>query len=370
MKNSMVNNLARCGLALALCASLVAPAQAQAPAGNAGVSATKASAMPGGVILEGNVIIDVPDLNVRAHRVEMKQKGNEIQEVKAQKDVNFKVNLASRSTGKPVRIEATCDAATLDPIVRKLTMRGKVDGWYESAEMGRTKINSEMVVLYFRGESMMADLSGGVRIDVPTQATAGVGEIGSVTVTSRDASLDQAKGIARFSGNAHAVSADTPNKFDVSAPEFVLTRSADGKDLHTITATGSPSTGRVKVKMDLPPEMEAAAPAATVTATVAGAEEPKKNQISRPTHVEVEADSATVTRATNTLVFAGNVKGFYELAPAGAATTRYDFVSERATINYVQPDPKMPEKTVGLYVDIDKVNIAFPTFDFGLKNKK
>src|SRR5690606_26338054 len=124
---------------------------------------------------------------------------------------------------------------------------------------------------------------------------AGSAPIGAVTITSREAIIDGKLGVVRFVGDARAISAGgtAANRFDVSASEFILTRTTNN------TIESLKTAGRTRVKIDLPPQ------------PVKAGETPGK--IGQPTYVEAEADSAIVNRASNTLTFEGNVTGFYVL---------------------------------------------------------
>jgi hypothetical protein len=126
------------------------------------------------------------------------------------------------------------------------------------------------------------------------------------------------------------------------------------------------------IKMDMPPNPEGATPTATATAAM---DNSNKLAVSKPTHVEVAADSAVVTRANNTLVFAGNVKGFYELTARGAETEHYNFTGERAEFTFVTEEvEKRDGIEPGLHSKITAKPmegfIALPPFDAKSINKK
>ena len=263
---------------------------------------------------------------------------------------------------------------------RVLTLRGAVDGWYQIEGGSRNTLRGETVTLTSRpdaADALTANIEGGadgVRIELPpaaaganapnrgpvvltaqnavirqqkdgisadadggtrgvrlemqsgaapavgATAVAGGLMIGNVVVTSRRAEVRQKEGTARFIGDAHAVSSGAAQKFDVSASEIMLTRSAAG-DFDAIK-----TVGRAKVKLDLPKEK--VAPGAESKASM------------RPEYLEVEADSADAQLAKNQLVFAGNVAGFYRLPaqPAKpnqpAPPTDYPFSGERVLLSY------------------------------------
>jgi hypothetical protein len=224
------------------------------------------------------------------------------------------------------------------------------------------------------------DITGPVKLIVPPEPTVGpnsTAAIGTVTVTSRNARFDQKSGEVHFVGEAHAVSTDGPNKFDVAAPEMVLTR-GEGNTIDTLK-----TIGRTHLKIDLPPDpVKPAAPGASTPAVPAtpvvpgtpaalSTPAPGGNQIGKPTHVEVEADTATVNRKTNTMTFEGNVTGFYNLAPAGGQAQKYDFAGNRAVIKYIPDAQASAENPAGLKADITgtkgkPVSVSTPSFNLDL----
>ena len=170
-----------------------------------------------------------------------------------------------------------------------------------------------------------ADVDGGtqgVRLEIPPLPKSdktGALAMGAVVVTSQRASVRQAEGMARFTGNAHAVSSgEGQAKFDVTAEELNLSRTAAGA-IDTLK-----TKGRTRLKLDLPPDANAKPLVNT-----------DKNSVSKPNYWEVEANMATVEIAKNTLTFEGNIKGFYRLSANATQTTDYPFSGERAVIVYV-----------------------------------
>ena len=268
---------------------------------------------------------------------------------------------------------------------RVLTLRGGVDGWYQLEGGIRNALRGQSITLTSRpgaNEALLANVEGGpegVRLEVPPAAggtgtaatnrapvvitaqnatirqqnnnvnadveggTRGVrmeipsigtaagaaGELlqGTIVVTSQRATVRQNEGMARFIGNARAVSTGSTQKFDVAANEILLARNAKG-DFDVVK-----TTGRTMLKLDLPQAKPAAANAAATQDASANL---------RPEYLEVEADSAEAQLGRNQLVFEGNVRGFYRVPmqnvkpnpPSAAAQTDYNFVGHRVVLSY------------------------------------
>ncbi|HVF09673.1 MAG TPA: hypothetical protein VNA16_02665 [Abditibacteriaceae bacterium] len=323
--------------------------------------AEKQVARPNGVRLEGKAHIHSPEIDVRAHTIVVDVAGNQITQVRAQGKVGFKLNLKPKKEGgATARIEATCDSATLDPEPRTLLLSGNVNGWYNIAGGARNTLSGDAVTLKYVGQDLVADVKGGTRgvsILIPAEKD-NPAAIGAVTVTAQHATYNGSTGIATFTGKARAVSTDGPNKFDVAASEFVLTRSAAGV-IDTLQ-----TTGRTQIKFDLPPETPAAK-ATDGTAAKAADGTAVTPEIGRPTRVEAAADSVTVRRTTNTMDLQGNVKGFYELAAPGAPATKYDFAGDRVAIKYVTEEEAKTNPPQGLQVEMSGVpaNFTAPPID-------
>ena len=199
------------------------------------------------------------------------------------------------------------------------------------ANRGPVIITAQSAVIRQQKDGISADAEGGtrgVRLEIkPADAVAGTDNLlnGAVVVTSRRAVVRQSEGLARFIGDAHAVSVGTAQKFDVAAEEISLARNASGVFDFIKTV------GRAKVKLDLTQDKTAApAPdkAATDKATL------------RPEYLEVEADSAVATLVKSQLVFAGNVRGFYRLPAQNAGSNQpaapadYKFSGDRVVLIY------------------------------------
>jgi lipopolysaccharide export system protein LptA len=271
--------------------------------------------------------------------------------------------------GVATRIEATGDEADLNPPTRTLVLRGNVDGFYQVGNGVRTTLAGTEVTI---DAQKNVRIKGPVKLIVPPEPAANnAAAIGTVTVTSRDARFDQKSGEVHFVGEAHAVSTDGPNKFDVAAPEMVLTR-GDGNTIDTLR-----TVGRTRLKIDLPPDppkpttSTPATPATPVGPATPATPAAGETKIGKPTHVEVEADAATVNRKTNTMTFEGNVIGFYNLAPAGEQAQRYDFTGNKAIIKYIPDAQASTENPAGLKADITgtkgkPVEVETPAFNLDL----
>ena len=287
-----------------------ARAQTVPAAGSFQYKADKITLRTNGVRLDGNAQITSPQLEVRAATIAFDFVNNQITEVRALGKVNLKVSLTPKGGGAITRVETTSDEANLKPTTRELTLTGNVDGSYQQAGGPKTTFAGTKVVLKYEGENLGGVISGPITLTVPAETTKSDAAIGAVKITAQGATIDSKAGVVRFVGNARAVSTDGPNKFDVAAPEFILTRSTDN------TIDTLKTSGRTQLKIDLPAEPGAEA-----------------GKVGKPTRVEVEADMATVSRATNTLTFEGNVDGFYFLAPGGGEAQKYDFSGNLSLIH-------------------------------------
>jgi len=334
-----------------------AHAQKAAPSpGNFQYKADKISITTKGVRLDGNAQITSPQLEVRAGAIAFDFEKSQITEVRAIGNVRLKVSLTPKGGGVLTRIETTSDSATLKPVTRELTLTGNVDGFYQQAGGAKTTLAGTKVVMKYIGENLDGVITGPIALSIPAEAipagSTNTAAIGSVKITADGAKIDGKEGVVRFVGNAHAVSNDGPNKFDISAPEFVLTRSASN------TIDTLKTNGRTQLKIDLPAE-----PA------VAGA----TKGASAPTRVEVESDMATVSRLTNTLTFEGNVTGFYYLAPAGGEPQKYDFNGNKAVLRSIPESQATAENPAGLKAEITgtpgkPVEVLTPAFSLDMGN--
>jgi hypothetical protein len=343
--------------ALLLSLPFVQAASAQTPAaGTFNYKADKIALTPKGVRLDGNAQITSPQLEVRAVTIAFDFLNNQITQVRARTNVRIKVTLTPKGGGDATRIEATANEADLDPPTRTLKLRGNIDGFYQSGNGPRFLLSGNEATLTPGGIGNFTN----PKVIIPpegngTANAAGAGAIGTVTITSQRGVVDQKAGTVRFVGDARAISTDGPNKFDVAAPELVLTRGA-GNTIDTLKGIG-----RTSLKIDLPPDPPK--PAGTPGA------EPGK--MGKPTRVEVESDEATVNRTTNTMIFTGNVKGFYFLTPAEGEPQKYDFSGTRAEIKYIPENQATAENPAGLRAEITgapnkPVEVLTPAFNIDL----
>jgi hypothetical protein len=277
---------------------------------------------------------------------------------RARGNVFFKVNLPPRGGGPAARIEARCAEADLDPSTRTLVLRGNVSGFYQQAGGARNSLSGDRVTLTYVGDQLSASTEGRVRVVLPAETinqgqSGSTAALGSVVITANKADVNGQNGSITFSGNARALSLDGANKFDFSAPSFTLTRGAGG------TIDTLKSNGRTRIGIDLPPDP--ARPAATNAATNASTQ---SSGVGKPTRVEAEANAVAVTRATNTLVLEGDVKGFYRLQPAGQAAGDYAFAGDRAVIRYV-PEDAGNAPVAGFQIDVSggPSTVQVPSFD-------
>jgi lipopolysaccharide export system protein LptA len=321
-----------------------------------------------GVRLEGTsgqlARVQSSQIDVTAQVIAFDYANNRITAIRAQRNVSFKLNTPGAQN---VRVEAQTNEATFDPILRNgqytLVLRGNVRGFYEIGG-ARNTLQGENATLRFgkqAAQDLTAEVSGGtegVRLVLPSAASASNGLLtGTVTIQATRATVNQKEGVGRFIGNARAFSNDGANKFDVRAPEFVVTLGNVGGKR---TFNGLSTTGRTSIVMDLPE------PPAGNTATSGSG----SSNVGRLTHVEVSADSATALQSDQSLVLQGNVQGFYRLAGAAAGADQR-FTGNKAVIRNIDPKDATEEMPAGLFVDVtglpDKpVVINFPGLDLGL----
>ncbi len=311
-------------------------AQARAPQ-RADFGANKQVLRPNGVRLEGNAFINRPELNVNADVIALDYNERQITQVRARGKVNFKLDLPARAGGAPARVEATCNEAALDPATRTLVLTGDVDGFYQVRGSGRNTLRGEKATLrYPLNGQMQAEIEGGtsgVRLVVPGSAVGGdTASIGRVVLTASRAVINEADGTARLIGTARAVSSDGPNKFDMSAPEFTLSRDEAGAFNMLKT------TGRTRLQFDVPPETPAAnTPAARTTNA------PNNNTAGAGATPGAAANSDM--QSSYVFAFEGNVDGYYRLQAAGAAPDDYRFDADRIDIRIKYVPEQEPART-------------------------
>jgi lipopolysaccharide export system protein LptA len=340
----------------------ITPAQPPAQFGAARQKITQ-----NGVRLEGNAFIKRPELEVKASTIALDYNTKSIQEVRARGNVYFKVNLPPRGGGAPALIEARAAEADLDPATRTLVLRGNVSGFYQIAGGGRNSLSGQKVTLTYIGQQLTASSEGSVRVVLPAETinqgqSGSTTALGSVVITAAKADVNGQNGSITFSGNARALSTDGPNKFDFSAPSFILTRGPGG------TIDVLKSNGRTRIGLDLPPDPQSRAANVTATATTPGNTQSSSGSIGKPTRVEAEANAVTVTRASNTLVLEGDVKGFYRLQPAGQSAGDYPFAGDRVVVRYDAEAANTASPTGGFQLDVSGLPgapsvVSVPSFD-------
>ncbi|MDQ3812848.1 MAG: hypothetical protein M3347_02725 [Armatimonadota bacterium] len=373
---------------------LVIPVVAQPrKPGETRITASKIIYTQKGAILLGSATkpahIETDELDVRAQRIEFERAGEQVQRVTAQGNVNFKLNLPSKTKGNPPsRIEARSNSGTLEPTKRTLVLTGDVDGWYQMGESGRNTLSGKQVTLTF-GQEITAKIEGGaegVEVVLPAQSVDARSQssIGSIKITALNAFVDQSKGTARFEGNARAVSTDGAIKFDVAAKDFIATRDPKTGSLNNLN-----TVGRTATKIDLPPQSKEeptkspnTAPK-TNPAAPGGAKAAAKNDkankflnqpLGRPTHLEIYADVVTVSRPNNLIKveFKGNVTGSYRMEAEGKTSPDYPLSSiEHVVITetVASKDPKKSDFDVVVEADPDDPNAQVELTGPGLNFK-
>lgn len=370
-----------CALAAAAVAA-PAPSQSEAPPK---WHADKITATRLGIRLEGHASIATPEMSVTATTIELDTKGgNAISEVRAHQGVSLTMNTTPRGGGAAVGIDVHSDEATADLVKSTLLLVGHVDGQYTIGKGQPNTLHGSRATLTLVNQNLNVDVEGGaegVRLEIPPEpvkkapgpngappdTAPNPAAVGTVIITAQRATLQAvlkqgntpttapSTGTAHFTGNARAVSTDGPTKFDIAAAELVLTRAPAG------TIDTLRTVGRTQLKIDFPPEqpkgpVTVAVPPAPGAEPKPGDKTPNKVAMGRPTHVEAEADSATVQRPSNTVVLEGNVTGFYRLAPTAAEnaepadTAVYHFAADRANLSYVTEGTA--DNAEGLHVEV------------------
>ncbi|MEO6906808.1 MAG: hypothetical protein ABI210_02860 [Abditibacteriaceae bacterium] len=328
-------------------------ATAQTPSGDFKYSAPKVTLRNNGARLDGTAEqparISSPELDVTALAIAFDYSQSQIQQVRAIGQVHLRLDMTGKNGAAPTHIKATSDSATLNPITRQLILEGNVDGYYQIGDGPRTALAGSKATLNQTNGQLTGILQGPISLTIPPENLSTSGALGTVVITAQSATIDQTKGQVIFSGQAHAVSTDGPNQFDVSAPQFTLTKSASG-NIDTLN-----TQGKTLVKIDLPPQP-----------TAEGA---KPSALGKPTHVEVTSDAAIISRPTSTLTFTGNVKGFYVLTPAGQTPQHYDFSGDKAVLTET---PTSQNGTAGLNAQItgQPVTIYAPGLSFDMSGEK
>ncbi len=371
--------LGSAGLGLGL-AVVQAPAAAQTAAvvkAPGGMTYTGANLIykANGIRLEGGpgqpAHLHSPELDVTADAIAFDVAAGTISEVRAVGNVKLKLSLASKTGGEPALVDTTSEKATLVPATRKLTLETKVNGYYQVPGGPRNNLRGDVAVLSYLNKNIAVNVDGGkdgVLVTLPPEDAKKLGALGTVVIASRKLDFDGLTGVGHFTGNAHAFSTDGPNKFDVTAPEFLLTKGADG------TISVLRCVGHTTVLADMPPQPTAPAPAAVDGAAAGGAavapgvpaaatpaagtESGKKSGLptmGRPTRVNATADGAVVDRSADTLTFDGHVKGFYTLnEPTGPQN--YNFSGGKAVFHYTPGADKnggMDLQVTGAPVTVD-----------------
>lgn len=390
----------------AVAAPVEVPTPAQAPGGFR-YSAHNVVYRSSGVRLEGEpgkpALITSPQMDVAAPVIAFDLGGKTIDEVRATGGVKLRLELTPRQGSAAAHIESTSDSATLVTADRKLILTGHVQGFYQVAGGPRESLVGNQIILTYVANAPSVGAEGGnspLMVTLPAEPTAKPGAFGSVHVTSAHFDFDGATGVGHFTGSPHAYSQDGPSKFDATANQFVLTRSAAGS-IATLQAEG-----HSLVKIDLPPEPARVSPvpAAAVTAPAgtasvggigpdgaivapaAGAAPPapdaepevttdshghkvKPHKVrpvqptpGRPTHVEALSDLATIDRETSSLTFTGHVNGFYRLSNVEPPQD-FHFAGDKAV--FTEAPEANGNLSAGLNVQVTDAQIESPGFNLG-----
>lgn len=380
---------------------------------------------------EGGAVFTSSQSEVRAPRmdVDLANPGSPAH-IRAQGGVDFKIDLRNKENTAPSHFEGHSDTADLNVAQKTLVLKGKLDGWYQVAGGQPDKLRGGQATLTFARPNLKIEVEGGpagVRFefapDMPKPAPGknnpnanqqnanpaenntppansqnngakGTAQLGPVVVTAQRATINAvlnsagsapvpagqnsgATGTARFIGNAHAVSADGPQHFDIAAPEFVLTRGTAGALDNLKTA------GRTHLKIDFPPSPPAsngaaqgALDAVTGGASASAATTPKPSAFGTPTHVEAEADVATLQPALSQATLQGNITGFYRLTSETGEAQEFNFSgADSVVLKNVAPGEANDDNPAGLHVDAlgkpgQPVTIETPGLDINMDKGK
>ena len=329
-------------LTIAVIIALAAPVWAQSTAGKSRFSADSVRTTPNGARADGNVIIRQPEFDFDADALAYDgAKLQEFTEIRARGNVKLRLAPRPKNPGDlPFQIQSKSDEATLTRTNRTLVLKGHLSGFYRVGDGPQTLLSGDEAIFNFVPQGLNAVIKGaaGQQVELLLPAETNKPDaLGPITVRSDSLRVDEANNAAYFSGNARALSDSGPNKLDVAAPSFTLTRAADGTIGTLVT------NGKTVTKINVAPDPNATATSNTLS------------------YVEVTADKATVNRASSTGVFEGNVVGFYRLQNS---PTPFNFKGERVTINY---DAKGGNSGNGLSVNVTgtPVDIEVPEFSLG-----
>lgn len=330
-------------LALALVFALAVPVYAQLAPGKFGFSANNSqlNSTPPGVRLDGNAIVRIPEMEVRADVIAFD--GRNLQtftEVRGRGNVRMNVTQTPKKGKEAIQIQSKSDEATLTRVAKTLVLKGNLSGFYRVGNGPQTMLVGSIATFNFAGAGLNAliESAAGKQVELLLPGETGKADaIGPVTVRADSLRVDQANNAAYFSGNARALSDSGANKLDVAAPSFTLTRASDGTIGTLVT------NGKTVTKINVAPDASA---------------KPGGKALS---YVELTADKATVNRATSTGVFDGNVKGFYRLQDS---PQKFDLSGERVTVTY---DSQAAKNGDGLNVNVtgSPVTVELPEFNLG-----
>ena len=328
-------------LAFAVVLALAAPVCAQFAPGKSGFTADDLVRTPTGGRAK-NLVIRDPQFDFDAKSASFD--GTDLRsftELRARGDVNVRLAPRPKSgADKPFQIQSKSDEATLTLAARTLVLKGNISGFYRVGDGPQTLLSGDNATFNFATQGLNAVINGAAGKQVALTLPAEIGKsdaLGPINIGADSLRIDEANNAVYFSGNARALSDSGPNKLDVAAPSFTLTRASDGTIGTLVT------NGKTVTKINVAPDPNAPATSKALS------------------YVEVTADKATVNRATSTGVFEGNVKGFYRLQNS---PEKFDFSGEIVNVSY---DAAAAKTGDGLTVNVSgtPVKVQVPEFNLG-----
>lgn len=283
-----------------------------------------------------------PQLDVQAQVIKITGDLRHPTKLEATDKISLKLSIMPRDQSNgagPTNIDVQCDKATVTRADSRLVLSGHVNGWYQVGDGGKTNLRGETVTVTFNQGNLLANVAGGsegVRVELPPNfgaatatpvAATNAFALGATIITARDAVFDESKRTARFIGNARAVSNSGTDKFDISAPEFIIRLNANR------TPEAVETQGRTHLTIDTPPK-PAPANAVAVVDTSANKSKGETAAMPRPRYIDANADAITLTISTRTLIINGNLKGYYLVDAPGPDAIHYEFSGKRGEIRF------------------------------------
>lgn len=385
------------------------PASAQKESTQNGfrVTAPRQIIRSNGVRLEGNAIeparIQSSQIDVSAHIIEYF--GKQITQIRAQRDVKFKLNLPGP---QGILVDIGAAEANFDLVVREgyrtLVLKGGVNGFYETDGV-RTVLRGQSATIRFDAKTarnLIADIEGvHLEIPVPTpapdkavdkvtpakngkDASPDPLDLGNLIVDARRSSIVQ-KGrdaTIRFTGNARIFSNGGADKVDMRAPEIVAILTTieqarpNQKPAMRRVLQSIETVGRAQFVFDPKPSP----PKPPDTAAKEKSQDKKRQDVGRLDSMQVATDKASVNwMGKRQFVFEGNVQGLYRMSaeapvdaaastkPADAEPIDYKFSGDRAVATFVEAKDATEDKPEGWNLDVTgrPVSTDVPGLDLG-----